>query len=187
MDEEIYDEIEQLIHGSKPDVNVCELPDAFYRVKSKNDLIKLIHYSVEFYGTECNLNWIDVSEITNMNRLFKYDIYDLLNLNAGLFNGDISRWDVSHVEDMTYMFKCSKFNGNISDWDVHNVFYMDGMFEFGCFDQDISDWDISDVFMMNSMFRRSPYSQESIIKWKDKMGKMCKTKDMFKDCPLQKF
>ena len=32
------------------------------------------------------------------------------------FNGDISQWNVSKVEDMGYMFYNSKFNGHIEDW-----------------------------------------------------------------------
>jgi surface protein len=34
------------------------------------------------------------------------------------FNGDISDWDVSNVQDMSYMFPDSQFNGDISRWNV---------------------------------------------------------------------
>jgi surface protein len=37
------------------------------------------------------------------------------------FNGNISKWDVSNVEDMSDMFSNSQFTGNISNWDVSNV------------------------------------------------------------------
>ena len=37
------------------------------------------------------------------------------------FNQDISKWDVSNVEDMEYMFRNSQFNQDISNWDVSNV------------------------------------------------------------------
>ena len=48
-----------------------------------------------------------------------------------LFNGDISKWDVSNVEDMYAMFSNSLFNGDISKWDVSNVKDMSDMFD-GC-------------------------------------------------------
>jgi len=34
------------------------------------------------------------------------------------FNGDISNWNVSKVQDMARMFKNSQFNGDISNWNV---------------------------------------------------------------------
>jgi surface protein len=34
------------------------------------------------------------------------------------FNGDISKWDVSNVTDMSNMFSNSLFNGDISKWNV---------------------------------------------------------------------
>ena len=35
------------------------------------------------------------------------------------FSADISKWDVSHVKDMSSMFYCAAvFNGDISLWDV---------------------------------------------------------------------
>ena len=37
------------------------------------------------------------------------------------FNGDISSWDVSSVEDMYGMFYESEFNGDISSWNVSGV------------------------------------------------------------------
>jgi surface protein len=35
------------------------------------------------------------------------------------FNGDISKWDVSNVENMESMFAGSKFNSDISTWNVN--------------------------------------------------------------------
>ena len=32
------------------------------------------------------------------------------------FNGDISKWDVSNVEDMEYVFNRSPLEGNEPDW-----------------------------------------------------------------------
>merc|ERR1712032_928668 len=49
--------------------------------------------------------------------------------NAAAFNGDISKWDVSSVSDMSSMFsKAESFNGDISNWDVSRVTNMDRMF-----------------------------------------------------------
>jgi hypothetical protein len=42
---------------------------------------------------------------------------DKLSSNSQ-FNGDISQWDVSGVENMDNMFKNSQFNGDISQWDL---------------------------------------------------------------------
>ena len=44
------------------------------------------------------------------------------------FNGDISKWDVSKVENMSSMFYYSSFTGDISKWDVSNTKNMGGMF-----------------------------------------------------------
>ena len=37
------------------------------------------------------------------------------------FNGDISKWDVSSLISMQYMFHTSCFNGDISNWNISNV------------------------------------------------------------------
>ena len=48
------------------------------------------------------------------------------------FNGDLSKWDVSNVEFMNYMFQyCENFNGDLSKWNVSKV-KDKGMMFYGC-------------------------------------------------------
>lgn len=61
------------------------------------------------------------------------------------FHGDISRWDVSNVTDMSYMFSRSLFNQDISKWNTGNVMRMGSMFEHSAFEGDISGWNVSNV------------------------------------------
>ena len=79
--------------------------------KTKDELKKIIEETIKEQGNNCDLNFIDTSEITDMSYLFC----------VSKFNGDISKWDVSNVKDMRYMFCKSKFNGDISKWNVSNV------------------------------------------------------------------
>merc|ERR1719265_1197101 len=74
--------------------------------------------------------------------------------NATSFNGDISKWDVSRVQNMGDMFRhAACFNGDISKWDVSNVEDMSGMFRRArSFNADISKWDVSSGKDMNEMF-----------------------------------
>ena len=38
------------------------------------------------------------------------------------FKFDVSKWDVSNVENMIWLFfKCKKFDCDLSNWDVSNV------------------------------------------------------------------
>ena len=90
-----------------------------YHPKTRDELKELIKKLIKERGNKADLNDIDTSEITDMYALFY----------KSEFNGDISEWDVSNVEDMDYIF-CynSKFNGDISNWDVSNVKDMRSMF-----------------------------------------------------------
>ena len=85
--------------------------------KNKEQLKQLINYA--FKHNIYNLNFIDISKITDMSELFG-------NVEH---NFDVSSWDVSNVKDMTGMFYCCyDFNCDLSNWDVSNVTNTAGMF-----------------------------------------------------------
>jgi surface protein len=119
-------------------------------VYNKMNLRDLIKKEIEQYGNECDLNHIDVSNITSMSYVFS--IVDGVTGNSSQFNGDISQWDVSNVTNMVKMFYGSKFTGDISKWDVSNVLSMDQMFYDSKFTGDISNWNISNVITAQNMF-----------------------------------
>ena len=89
--------------------NILKNSVGIYKVSENKELKDLIDYFIEQFGNECNLNWIDVSNVTDMSFMFY----------ASKFTGDISQWNVSNVIDMSYMFKNSKFNNDISKWNVY--------------------------------------------------------------------
>jgi surface protein len=91
-----------------------------YRIKAedKDHLRILIRDAIKKDGTCCDLNHIDVSQITNMSGLFEHSP----------FNGDISMWDVSNVTNMAFMFYASEFKSDISQWNISKVTTMRGMF-----------------------------------------------------------
>ena len=140
-----------------------------YKPKDKKELVEAIKKEIyEIQGTKDNPNWqadlncIDTSNITDMSDLFSGKFFDIYGLSG--FNGNISKWDVSNVKDMSRMFVFSEFNGDISNWDVSNVKYMTAMFFNSEFNQNISNWDVSNVENMKSMFSDSKFNQD-ISNW----------------------
>ena len=63
-------------------------------VNSRSELREVIDQMIEERGLRADLNDIDVSRISNMDYLFE----------SSLFDGDISKWDVSKVEYMNRAF-----------------------------------------------------------------------------------
>ena len=143
-----------------------------YQVKDKEELRQIIFYIVYEIDPCANLNWLDVSNITDM-----YAMFDEIP-----FNGDISDWDVSNVKDMACMFKnCIQFTGintNLSNWDVSGVENMNAMFNtcsFNAINNDLANWDVSKVKDMKDMFAYSVFNSDiskwdvSHVKYMDKM------------------
>ena len=122
--------------------------------KNIGHLRTLIEKEIAFSGSFCDLNHIDVSNITDMAGLF----------NELKFDGNISEWDVSQVESMSFMFNKCWFDGDISKWNVSKVTNMSHMFWLSHFNQDISAWNVSNVRNMNSMFYQAEFDGD-ISKW----------------------
>ena len=132
--------------------------DYNYFPETKEELQDIIKQRIKQEGNEVDLNDIDVSNITDMSKLF----------SKTNFNGDISKWNVSNVTDMSDMFSwCKSFNKDISQWDVSNVTDMYSMF-YGCkaFNQDISAWDVSNVKDHHFIFSNCGIQQKYKPKFK---------------------
>ena len=90
----------------------------------------------------------------------KWDVSNVENMkrlfmDCDVFNCDLSNWDVSSVEDMCCMFNgCKEFNQDLGDWDVSNVKTMEGMFSYcDSFEgKGVNKWDVSNVGDMSAMF-----------------------------------
>jgi surface protein len=120
---------------------MLSLPVACYQANDK-EIRTLVKVSIEIFGDNCNLNWIDTSNITNIHNVFSFT----------KFNGDISKWNVSNITNMSMVFSNTEFTGDISKWNVSNVTNMREMFAHSKFNGDISKWDVSNVKNMNHMF-----------------------------------
>jgi len=133
-----------------------------FSIKATDETIhKIVKDELDRLGHDADLNHVDVSEVTDMNSLFSCAIDDLGPKYYDL-NPDISKWDVSKVEYMEFMFfECENFNQDISGWDVSNVNDMDFMFN-ACksFNQDISNWDVKNVKNMDNIFDDCPIKEE---------------------------
>lgn len=122
-----------------------------------------------------NFNWLDTSLVTDMSYLFYENEFC-----AGI---DISRWNVSNVKNMAYMFAISTFNGDISNWDVSNVTAMNSMFEYcKAFNSDISHWNVANVMYMSHMFHQAERFNQDISNWKIRTQRIY---GIFSGCGIQ--
>ena len=128
--------------------------DAIYPVDNDSirDVIGAIGRKYMFQNM-FNLNWLDVSSVTSMKRLFDVVYEKMLDVN-------ISRWDTSNVENMSYMFNRKHFNNDISRWDVSSVKTMECMFYLSTFTGDISGWDIRSLKNCRYMFADSNFNRD---------------------------
>ena len=163
--------------------NMTLFHSKYRKITSKDELRIIIKQTIESEGPNCDLNWIDTSGITDMNSLFCITNSTIFKE----FNGDISKWDVSNVEDMSYMFYgCEKFNQNISNWNVSNVKNMIAMFGIATsFNQDISKWDVSNVEDMSMMFINAKSFKQNISNWNISQKNITLPKNIFAGCDIK--
>jgi len=101
----------------------------------------------------------DTSRATGLHRAF---------LNAEDFNGDLSGWDTSNVEDLGRTFwQASDFEGEgLETWDVSNVRKMQKTFEgASSFNGDISDWETNSLTNMRKTFPGASSFNRDISSW----------------------
>ena len=148
-----------------------------YHPNSKEELTKNIQelISNKIYDFNC----IDTSEITDMSNLFG----DIVN-NINKINFDVSKWDVSNVTNMAFMFVgCESFEGKgLENWDVSNVEISSFMFlkceNLNC---DLSKWDVRNIKRMSSMFSYcEKFDGKSIENWD--VSNVVSVRNMFKGC-----
>jgi surface protein len=100
-----------------------------------------------------------------------WDLSNLLDtrwiLLPKYFNGDVSRWDVSNVRIMGYLFAgCESFNQPLETWNVSNVVCMQNMFrECHSFNQPLEEWNVSNVKDMFSMFAGCKSFNQPLERW----------------------
>lgn len=155
-DEYFCHQIDLLLSGKQPQSrpDFRHASDAIYPVDNIG-LHKVISVISKRYGLieNLNLNWIDTSGVTTMNHLFGR-LFDMK------IDVDISRWDVSNVEDMSSMFDNKNFNTDISKWDVSSVKTMESMFNSSSFNGDISGWNIKSLEKCSYMFADSNFNRD---------------------------
>jgi surface protein len=115
-------------------------------IENKDHLQQVIKEELEVYGNHVDLNHLDVSNVEDMSFLFSV-FYE--------FNGNISSWNTSNVENMNYMFLDSQFNDDISQWNVSSVKNMDGIFYNSQFNQDLTLWTPTNLKSSLNVFRLS--------------------------------
>ena len=171
---ELQQKIQKTGKVTKNDVKFLRDKTAVIKPKNRKNLLSITKWYSIYYNDE-PLNWLDVSDITDMSYLFSGSISRPATRYIGgilkwsgsnMYNGDISKWDVSNVTDMSYMFSYSQFNQNISGWDVSNVKDMSGMFEYSKFNQDISNWDTSNVLFNFKIFTDCNIYEEYMPKFR---------------------
>jgi surface protein len=168
--------VNKIICGDKlddKDYGIISNRDNGYKVKDRKELNKIIDYFIDRKLNTISLNWLDVSNITDMNRLFSYKS----------FKGDISKWNTSNVENMSFMFCQSTFNGDISNWDTSKVNDMSAMFYLSNFNQEIGSWNVSNVKDMSSMFKDSKFNKD-ISQWN--VSKVVSMARMFENTKFNK-
>lgn len=114
----------------------------------REHLCSIVDRCIEREGLECNLNHIDVSQVSLFIRTLAFEG----------FNGNVSKWNVSNALRMDNMFEGSAFTGDISKWNTSSVVNMSNMFSNSAFKGDISNWDVSNVEDMHHMFSGSVFT-----------------------------
>ena len=158
----------------------------YINIKKKPTIVKATDKTIEDivldgiakFGPEADLNYIDVSEVTQFRTLFSNSTYTGFSARlkkehgwttamANKISPDLSRWDVSNAVDMLGMFYfCRGFDSDLSQWDVSNVRNTRNMFH-SClkFNQDLSSWNLENAIDVCGMFNTCMSLDQDFSSW----------------------
>lgn len=114
----------------------------------------------------------DCRSMTTIPRVSKWDVslvtdMRFMFLRCAKFNSDIGPWDMSNVTDIINMLQdADSFNQNISSWKLPKVKFLSMVFS-GCdaFNQDLSSWDVSKVVDMSGLFSFTGAFNQDLGSW----------------------
>jgi hypothetical protein len=131
---------------------------------------------------KCTEEWCE----NNKSRLFTRDGFAAAELNAaGIFTtkaalqaaltgdtSDIENWDVSLVDDFSYLFRdASSFDADLSKWNVAQGTSFDGMFrDAESFNAELSEWDVAKGTRFDWMFYGATSFDADLSKWNVAQG-----------------
>lgn len=143
--QELKTQLSGLTNTTKVDLNIM-FNGVYKNILIENLIVtKLTTLEEAFWGrlfsaTNVNINKWDVSNVTNMSRMFigvtvqwDFSLWDVSNVTnmSGMFEGGsaykhsepqgITNWDVSSVVNMNRMFYLCKTQQNLSSWCVKNI------------------------------------------------------------------
>ena len=150
--------------------------------ETPSKLTKIIHEECLRAGNDVDLNFIDVSNITDFGYMFmlvkhcgfdisQWNVSNAVQMRRMFYRTEFSDtfyigdWDVSEVTNMNGMFMMSNFNGDISKWKVGKVEDMSNMFMNTSFNKDISGWNVGKVRYFDGMFAGNHAFSHNISKW----------------------
>ena len=143
------------------------------KFNNSGDRLKLL--TIEKWGTTA---WASMEQAFAGCENLTYNATDAPNLNLATslfgafqrcskFNGNISNWNTSKINNMEAMFEnATVFNQNIGNWNTNRVLNMRRMFQnASAFNQPIGNWNVSQVTNMGSMFANAFAFNGDISNW----------------------
>jgi len=130
-----------------------------------NGTFNLMFYNCESLNGNNLSNW-NTSGFTSLSSALGFASASF----TGLFNADLSGWDVSNVTSFSNMFILSdSFNNGgasgIGNWDVSSATTFSRMFQQTPFNQDISNWQTTSATNMSFMFLLNTVFNQDISSW----------------------
>ena len=121
---------------------------------------------------------LDTSNVTNMDSMFDDAKFDSDSL-------DLSSWDVSNVEDMSYMFQCCSIKYlDLSNWNLNNIKRMPCMF-YDCNNLEylnVDNWDMSNVESLSYVFTTCHNIKKLDLSTWNNTNNVCFIERMFNNC-----